>query len=159
MDTLDTLNTHSFYLALIGRISILLLVFVLPIVIVWFRARRKINETNKRAEIVMAVLEKNPDADVETLLKKVSPKKRLLKEKLLRKLLWACILTFFAVFAILWDLSLTVFGNGIEDLSRDMVYSLIVLIIGVALFINYFVGKRLLAKEIEAEQNDMINRN
>lgn len=159
MDTLDTLNTHSFYLALIGRISILLLVFVLPIVIVWFRSRRKINETNKRAEIVMAVLEKNPDADVETLLKKVSPKKRLLKEKLLRKLLWACILTFFAVFAILWDLSLTVFGNGIEDLSRDMVYSLIVLIIGVALFINYFVGKRLLAKEIEAEQNDMINRN
>lgn len=158
MDTLDTLNTHSFYLALIGRISIFLLVFVLPIVIVWIRSRRKINETNKRAEIVMAALEKNPDADVEDLLKKVSPKKRLLKEKLLRKLLWACILTLFAVAGILFDLYQNIFGNGIEDLAREMAYSLMVLIIGVALFINYFVGKRLLAKEIEAEQNDMINR-
>ena len=75
------MSTHSFYLALTGRIIIFLVVFVLPIVIVWIRSRRKINEANRRADIVMAALEKNPDADVEDLLKKVSPKKKLLKEK------------------------------------------------------------------------------
>lgn len=153
------MSTHSFYLALAGRIIIFLVVFVLPIVIVWIRSRRKINEANRRAEIVMAALEKNTDADVEDLLKKVSPKKRLLKEKLLRKLLWACILTLFAIFGIVYESLYGLYGGGSEeDVTRGIVYCLYVLVIGIALFINYFVGKRLLAKEIEAEQNDMINR-
>lgn len=152
------MSTHSFYLALTGRIIIFLVVFVLPIVIVWIRSRRKINEANRRADIVMAALEKNPDADVEDLLKKVSPKKKLLKEKLLRKLLWACFLTLFGVAGLLWD------GYGVvthqidTDTYSGIQVTLIILIIGVSLFINYFVGKRLLAKEIEAEHNDMINR-
>lgn len=39
----------------------------------------------------MAVLEKNPDMDVEQWLEKLSPQKKLLKEKLLTKLLWGII--------------------------------------------------------------------
>lgn len=44
------------------------------------------NETNTRTQIVLAAIEKNPDMDVEELMKKISPKKKLLKEKLLSKL-------------------------------------------------------------------------
>ena len=56
---------------------------VLPIMIIWFDIRKKMNDTNKRTEIVLAVIEKNPDLDIEELMKKISPKKKLLKEKLL----------------------------------------------------------------------------
>ena len=65
--------------------------------VVWFVVRKKINETNARTQIITAALEKNPDMDVEELLKKISPKKKLLKEKLLSKLLWGCITTILGI--------------------------------------------------------------
>ena len=54
----------------------------LPILIVWLDNRKKINETNQRTQIVMSALEKNPNLDVEELVKKMAPmqKKTLLKE-------------------------------------------------------------------------------
>jgi hypothetical protein len=138
------------------------LAVLLPIVITWLRSRRRINETNRRADIVIAALEKNPDVDVEDLLRKVSPKQKLLKEKLLRKLLWACILTIIATpVLIAWILAFVydVQDNpSIQSSSESLGFAIIMLAVGIALFINYFVGKRLLAKEIEAEQQEMINR-
>ena len=56
---------------------------VLPIMVVWLDIRKKMNETNQRTQIVLAAIEKNPDMDIEELMKKISPKKKLLKEKLL----------------------------------------------------------------------------
>ena len=55
-----------------------LLLFLLPIVmgctlfvlVIWMIIRNKKNETNKRAEVVLAAIEKNPNIDVEELLKK-----------------------------------------------------------------------------------------
>ena len=57
---------------------------VLPIMIVWLDIRKKMNETNQRTQIVLAAIEKNPDMDIEELMKKISPKKKLLKERLLK---------------------------------------------------------------------------
>ena len=37
---------------------------VLPIIIIWLVTRKQINETNKRTEIMMSALEKNPDVNV-----------------------------------------------------------------------------------------------
>ena len=59
---------------------------VLPIMVVWFVIRESMNKTNQRTQIVLAAIEKNPDMDIEELMKKISPKKKLLKEKLLSKL-------------------------------------------------------------------------
>ena len=56
---------------------------VLPIMIVWFSIRESMNKTNQRTQIVLAAIEKNPDLDIEELMKKISPKPKLLKEKLL----------------------------------------------------------------------------
>ena len=61
---------------------------VLPIVVVWLVVRQRMNETNSRTQIVMAAIEKNPDMDIEELLKKFARSGKLLKEKLLTKLLW-----------------------------------------------------------------------
>ena len=76
---------------------------VLPIMIVWFVIRKKMNDTNQRTQIVLAAIEKNPEMDIEELLKKISAKPRLLKEKLLTKLLWGCL-------AVLLGIGLIGFG-------------------------------------------------
>ncbi len=65
---------------------------VLPIMVVWLAIRESMNKTNQRTQIVLAAIEKNPDMDIEELMKKISPKKKLLKEKLLSKLLWGSIM-------------------------------------------------------------------
>ena len=65
---------------------------VLPIMIVWLGVRQKMAESQNRTQIILAAIEKNPDMDIEELMKKISPKKKLLKEKLLSKLLWGTII-------------------------------------------------------------------
>lgn len=40
--------------------------------------RKEMNETNTRTQIALAAIEKNPDLDIEELMKKISPKKKLL---------------------------------------------------------------------------------
>lgn len=61
---------------------------VLPIIIIWLVTRKQINETNKRTEIIMSALEKNPDVNVAEWLDKLASenKGKLLKEKLMTKL-------------------------------------------------------------------------
>ena len=44
---------------------------VLPIMVVWLAIRKSMNETNQRTQIVLAAIEKNPDMDIEELMKKI----------------------------------------------------------------------------------------
>jgi small-conductance mechanosensitive channel len=116
--------------------------------------RRKMNETNARTQIVTAALEKNPDMDVEELLKKISPKKKLLKEKLLSKLLWGFITSLLGIGLIVFGIYMKSSGLGIDvDVQTALCFGLILLAIGAAFIINYGVGRKMLAKEIEAEES------
>ena len=127
---------------------------ILPIVIIWLTVREKMNETNARTEIVMAAIEKNPDMDVEELIKKMSPKKKLLKEKLLSKLLWGCITSIVGIGLIIFGIFLTTQEiHMADDVQTSIGFGVVLLGIGGAFIINYGVGKKMLAKEIEAEQN------
>jgi small-conductance mechanosensitive channel len=112
------------------------------------------NETNARTQIVTAALEKNPDMDVEELLKKISPKKKLLKEKLLTKLLWGFITSLLGIGLIVLGIYMKSSGLGIDvDVQTALCFGLILLAIGAAFIINYGVGRKMLAKEIEAEES------
>ena len=127
---------------------------VLPIIFIWMETRRKMNETNARTQVVMAALEKNPDMDVEELLKKMSPKKKLLKEKLLSKLLWGCITTISGIGLIGFGIFLTTQKiHMADDVQTAIGFGVVLLGIGIAFLINYAVGKKMLAKDIEMEQN------
>ena len=135
---------------------------VLPIIFIWMETRRKMNETNARTQIVTAAIEKNPDMDVEELLKKISPKKKLLKEKLLSKLLWGCITTIsgigligFGIFLINTISKDTQKIHMADDVQTAIAFGVILLAIGAAFIINYGVGRKMLAKEIEAEESKM----
>ena len=81
-----------------GQIAGLILALVpivmgctLFVLIVRMIIRNQQNETNKRTEVALAAIEKNPDIDVEELLKKMAPKQKSLKEKQVNKLQWGTI--------------------------------------------------------------------
>ena len=138
----------------IVKIILIIGVIALPVLIVWLNNRKKINEANQRTQIVLAAIEKNAETDVEDLLKKMAPQKKLLKEKLLTKLLWGGILT-------LLGLAFIAFGciASRGDWNNPFVLcGPLLMPVGIAFLINYFVGKKLLAKEIEAEQNQQLKQ-
>ena len=126
---------------------------VLPIAIILLSVRQKMNETNKRTEIMLAAIEKNPEMDIEEIMKKISRKPGLLKEKLLTKLLWGCLTTLLGIGLIGFGIFL---GEnqlgGTDDPMTAICFGLISLGVGIAFLVNYFVGKKMLAKEIEAEE-------
>ena len=129
---------------------------ILPIMIVWLNNRRRIIENNSRTQIVLAAMEKNPGMDIDEMLKKMAPKQKLLKEKMLAKLLWGCITLLLGVGLAIFCLC-TSFGGGMtpSNLWFSGFMSAIMIAVGIAFLINYFIGKKMLAKEIEAEQNKL----
>ena len=132
---------------------------VLPIVLVWLAIRKEMNETNQRTQIVLAAIERNSETDVEDLLKKMAPQKKLLKEKLLTKLLWGGIIAFLGIALIGFCIVQSIIGDmptdGLQQLS---LVGAILLGIGIALLVNYNVGKKMLAKEMEAEQAKLLEQ-
>lgn len=117
---------------------------VLPIIIIWLVTRKQINETNKRTEIIMSALEKNPDVNVAEWLDKLAPenKDKLLKEKFMTKLTWGIICLILGIGTIVYGAcsSMPTFLGGGALLA-----------VGIALLVSFFFGKKFLAKEIEAE--------
>ena len=132
---------------------------VLPIMVVWLIIRESMNKTNQRTQIVLAAIEKNPDMDIEELMKKISPKKKLLKEKLLSKLLWGGIIAFLGI-ALLGYCIVQGYVGGMPTaaLQQFSLFGAVLLGIGIAFLINYYVGRKLLAKEINAEEKLLVSQ-
>lgn len=128
---------------------------VLPVMIVWLVTRARQNETNKKTEIMLKAIEAGATLDAN--LFKEQQNSKTIKERLLGRLTGASILAMlgFALLAIA-----IVFGNSYApdgwnfNDSPAPVFAVIggiLLAIGLALFAVFFVGKKMLAKEMEAE--------
>ena len=153
------MDSNLVWLNFVDMLPVIACGCVLPIVFIWLETRRKINESRDHMQIVTTAIEKHPDMDVEELMKKISPKKKSLKEKLLSKLLWGCITSLLGIGLTILAIYLRSSGTGIEaDFLTAISFGLILLAIGAAFIINYGVGKKMLAKEIEAEQNKLTNK-
>ena len=131
---------------------------VLPIIIVWLIMRRKTNETNKRTEVLLAVIEKNPDLDMEDLIRKMNPKSKTTKERLMGRLLWG--LVFIAIGTSLLLSALYQDYQGGASVDYFAIYSGCgcVLLIGISFVAVFFISKRMLAKEIEAEEEKALEK-
>ncbi|MBR5395101.1 MAG: hypothetical protein IK144_08480 [Bacteroidaceae bacterium] len=142
----------------IVKIIFIICAVAVPILIVWLNNRKKINETNQRTQIVLAAIEKNQETDVEDLLKKMAPtqKTKLLKEKLLEKLLWGSTITVLGVCFFIYALWIDSVGGSNPDLLHLIYFVGIILFgIGVVFLLNYFISKKMLAKELEAEEKKL----
>ena len=123
---------------------------MLPIAIVAIVFRSALASERNRKEIVLAVLEKNPDIDVEQLMKNLKKSEKLIKEKLLARLERGCLCCLMGVaFMLLY------FFLGVQSEDLIVVVGAALIAIGIAFLISYFVGRRMLAQEMEAEQQNM----
>ena len=150
------MDSNLVWLNFVDMIPVIACGCVLPIIIIWLIIRKEMNESKDRTQIITTAIEKNPEMDIEELMKKMSPKQKLLKEKLLSKLLWGCITSIVGIGLIIFGIFLTKQEIHIaEDVQTSIGFGVVLLAIGGAFIINYGVGKKMLAKEIEAEQNNL----
>lgn len=131
---------------------------VLPTLVIWLIGRVKQNETNRKAEIMLKAIDNGTMIDLD-FFKDLS-KSKTIKERLLGRLTGACVTGLLGLVFILvaiipewpghWDFS---------DSPAPMLVILggILLAIGIALFIVYFTGKKLMAKEIVSEEKQILD--
>ena len=129
---------------------------VLPIAIVWLVARTRQHETDRKAEIMLKAIEAGVPVDMTQFepAKKKAPKS--IKQELLDKLNGACVTSLMgAGFLILGILRVVItdFGRNTFINKFWLPAGAVLLAVGIGLFISYFAGKKMLAKEIEAEEN------
>ena len=130
---------------------------VLPVAIVWLVARTKQNETNRKAEIMLKAIESGAQVDMSQFsTEKKGPKS--IKQELLDKLTGACVTTFMGIAFLIWafigyfnpEFTDGRFFNRLAPVTGGVMFA-----IGIGLFISYFVGKKMLAKDIEAEEKKL----
>lgn len=132
---------------------------VLPVSIVWLIARTRQQETNKKAEIMLKAIEAGVPVDM-TQFEPAKKQKatKSIKQDLLEKLNGACItglmgigfLTLGILRTLNWEFGRHVFMNKFW-----LPAGCVLLAVGIGLFISYFAGKKLLAKEMEAEEKKL----
>ena len=123
---------------------------MLPVAIVAIVFKSALASNRNRKEIILAALEKNPNLDVEDLVKRMKKSNKLIKEKLLARLERGCLCCLMGVaFMVLY------FFLGVQGEDLIVVVGAALIAIGIAFLISYFVGRRMLAQEMEAEQQNM----
>lgn len=122
---------------------------VLPITIVAIVFKSVLASDRNRKEIILAALEKNPNLNVEDLVKRMKKSEKLIKEKLLAKLQRGCLCCLMGV-----ALVLLYFFPSVQN-EFLIIAGTALIAIGIAFLVGYFVGRRMLAREMEAEQQNM----
>ena len=139
---------------LVGTLVPLGICVVLPVLIVWLVTRTRQNETNKMTEIMLKAIESGATIDA-NFFKDAHKKQKSTKERLLNRLVWGCATSILGVgLAVLGIIQWATWDSTASNDSfiLPLVFAGIFLAIGIALFIGFFVGRKMLAKEIEAEE-------
>lgn len=129
---------------------------VLPIVIVWLVARTRQNEANRKAEIMLKAIEAGVPVDMSQFEPAKKKSAKSIKQELLDKLNGAIITGLMGIgFLVLGILRAIDPQFGLNTFLNKwwLPAGGVLLAVGIGLFISYYVGKKMLAKEIEAEEN------
>lgn len=141
---------------IVGLFIVLGTAVILPITIIFLALRGKMASERNRKEIILAALEKNADIDIEELVRKMNAPDKLLKEKLLNKLQWGLVTAFLGVGAIATAGCMGYVGGGHpKDIYTLGFGGAVLLAVGIAFIISYIVGRKMLAKEMEADERNL----
>ena len=141
---------------IVGLFIVLGPAVILPITIIFLALRGKMASERNRKEIILAALEKNADIDIEELVRKMNKPEKLLKEKLLKKLQWGMLAFILGVGMIGYGIYLNCnLVGGSADPLVSISIGLVLLAVGIAFLANYQIGKKMLAKEMEAEERNL----
>ena len=127
---------------------------VLPVMIVWLVTRARQNETNRKTEVMLKAIEAGATIDANFFK---NPKETVtIKERLLKRLTGGCIFTLmgiaFFVIGLVNKRATCVDQVHIDSFTVPGIFGGIFFAIGVALLVVFFVGRKMLAKEIEAQE-------
>ena len=134
-----------------------IIVFVaLPVLVIWLIMRAKINKDNAQKEFMMTALEKNPQINIENLARTLDAGGKSIKEKLINKFTWGCVLSAVGIITII---ILSIALDGISELqyANDAVVLMFIasgfiMAVGIGFIANYIAGRKLLSKEMEADE-------
>ena len=122
---------------------------VLPIVMVWLYYRNEQLKATKRSEIIMTVIEKNPEVDVQEFLNKLNPPKLSYKEKMLKimhyEVLWGTICFIGGIVTISVIIALSILQVYIEGFFPIVsMFGIVPLAVGCGLLAAYNNAKKTL---------------
>lgn len=124
-------------------------VVALPVLIMAIIFKSVMAADRNRKEIILAALEKNPNLNVEDLVKRMNKSEKLIKEKLLAKLQRGCLCCLMGVALVLLYFFPSVHNEFLIIAGAALIA------VGIAFLVSYFVGRRMLEKEILAEEQSM----
>lgn len=126
----------------------------LPVSIVWLFFRSRMNETNRRSELIKLAIENNSQIDITKLVEQLNPKPRNLKQKMVSSLLTGCILIGLGLSLIGYDLWMIYrVDNGYIG-GDYILYGSACAFMGIALIIAFVIGKKMMKRELEIETEE-----
>lgn len=126
----------------------------LPVLVVWLVMRARQNEIDRKTEVMLKAIEAGVKIDKGFFYPQI--KQNTIKERLLGKLTAACICAFLGIASLIisivwWKESSCAISDG--PIPFLMLGGGILLAVGLAFLMAYFIGRKMLAKEIEFEEN------
>ena len=124
---------------------------VLPIMVVWLTVRHKMHKTDKRTEIALAAIERNPGMNVEEFMRSLQPRQKTIKERLYMRLSVGLPLCGIGLGQLLYVLYRGLSHSWISADVRGMaLFGSVTCLFGLGFIIAYWMGKRMFSKELEA---------
>lgn len=125
----------------------------LPVLIVWLIGRVRQNEVNRKAEIMLKAIEAGAEINPDLLQREKKPKS--LKERLLTRLTAGIVCTLIGITILVTGL-VTPLQEGFDGPRTLLPFlvdtpGMIFISVGIGLFVYYFAGKKMLAKELGEE--------
>lgn len=130
---------------------------VLPVLVVWLVNRKRTNDTNRKAEILLKAIESGVAIDPSIL--KENKRVRSIKEILLNRLTAAWVTTLVGIPFIGFGITMYILlERPSESVLMISGFGGVMLAVGIALFFVYSSGKKLFDAEIEAETKALKNK-
>ena len=138
-----------------GTIALLIpicICVVLPVMIVWLVTRARIKKNEQKMAVLVKAIENGMEIDPELLVSETESSRNT-KMKLIKKLTTGIVCSIIGIVLLVCP-SLEAF-EGLAGLEMLYIIGGVMVAIGVAYMVAFFVGRKYLAPEIEAEERKL----
>ena len=125
---------------------------VLPVMVVWLVTRARIKKNEQKMAVLVKAIENGMEIDPELLVSETESSRNT-KMKLIKKLTTGIVCSIIGIVLLVCP-SLDAF-EGVAGLEMLYIIGGVMVAIGVAYMVAFFVGRKYLAPEIEAEERKL----